>query len=272
MIDRAAAMLLILALTCAGAAPAVAAESAAPQMNTGHTANRAPKTPTVSPTADQIEASNVIGANVQNATGADIAKITDLLIDRRSALAALAVVAPEGGRSFGHGASAIAWNSLRLDPRPTPHFVTRLSGRELAAGSASIEQAKAGGGYYDLKTDLLGKNVVDAKGGSVGHVQNVVLTLGTGRLVALVIDTGGFISIGANDHAVAWRAANPPLGNDGTPVRVALSKAQVEAASVTATMAPAPIPPKAGNNQTQIRRNSAGNISGSQIPAPANSR
>jgi hypothetical protein len=89
MIIRAAATFLIVALTCAGVAPASAAESAAPQMDSGHTANRSPKTPTVSPTADQIEASNVIGANIQNASGADIAKIADLQIDRHSAVAAL---------------------------------------------------------------------------------------------------------------------------------------------------------------------------------------
>lgn len=181
MIDRAAATFLIVALASAGIAPASASESAAaPQMNTGHTANRSPKTATVSPTADQIEASNVIGANVQNATGADIAKIADLLIDRHRAVAALAIVAPEGSKSFGRGTSAIAWSGLRFQPRPTPHFVTRLSARELAAGSALVEQAKTGGGYYDLKTDLLGRQVAGPDGAPLGHVQNVVLTLGKG--------------------------------------------------------------------------------------------
>ncbi len=90
--------------------------------------------------------------------------------------------------------------------------------------------------------------------------------------MALVVDTGGFISIGAKDHAVAWNAAKPQLGKTGAPIRIALSKTQVEGAPVTATMARAPMAPKAGNNQTQIRRNSAENISGSKIPAPTNSR
>ncbi|MGH7117325.1 MAG: PRC-barrel domain-containing protein [Stellaceae bacterium] len=273
MTDRAVATLVILALACAGVAPASAAESAAtPQMNTGHTTNRSPKTAAVSPTAEQIEASNVIGATVQDENGATVAKIADLIVDRRSGAAALAIVTPAGSTSFDHGKSAIAWSSLRFEPRPTSHFVTRLSGQVLAAGGALAEQAKTGKTYLDVKTNLLGKEVVGADGASLGHVHDLVLTLGTGRLVALVIDTGGFISIGAKDHAVAWDAANPQPGQNGGPIRVALSKAQIESAPVTATMVPAPIAPKPGDNQMQIRRDSTGNISGSKIPAPANNR
>ncbi|HEY3909080.1 MAG TPA: PRC-barrel domain-containing protein [Stellaceae bacterium] len=273
MTDRAVAALLTLALSCAGAVPLAAAQSAAaPQMNTGHTANRSPKTSAVSPTADQIEASKVIGATVEEANGATVAKIADLIVDRRSGAATLAIVAPAGNQSFDHGQSAIAWSSLRFEPRPTPHFVTRLSGQTVAAGGALVEQGKNGKAYFDVKNDLLGKEVVGAHGASLGHVHDVVLTLGTGRLVALEVDIGGFISIGAKDHAVAWDAANPQVGTKGGPVHVALTEAQIAGAPVTATMAPAPIAPKPGNNQVQIRRDSTGNISGSWTPAPANNR
>jgi sporulation protein YlmC with PRC-barrel domain len=272
MTDRVLATFLVLALFCAGVAPAAAAQSpATPQMNTGHTANRSPKTPTVSPTANQIEASNVIGANVQDAKGTIIAKISDLAIDRQSG-AALAILSSLGGRPFPHGKSAVAWSSLQFEAQPVPHFVTRLDARALAAGTSLVEQATTSKAYYTVKNDVLGKPVTGAGGKTLGHVQNLVLTLGTGRLVALVVDTGGLISIGANNHAVAWNVAKPQIGQDGNPVRVAMTKAQVEGAPLTATMAPAPIAPKGGNNQTQIRRDSAGNISGSWIPAPANSR
>ncbi len=272
MTDRTVAALLILALACAGAAPVAAAQSAVtPQMNTGHTANRSPKTPAVSPTADQIGASNVIGANVEDAKGTIIAKISDIVIDRRNG-APLAIIASLGGQAFPHGKSAVPWSSLRFEPRPTPHFVSRLSSGALAAGGALVEQAKSGKAYYDVKQDLLGKEVIGADGASLGHVHDLVLTLATGHPVALVIETGGLISIGAKNHAVAWDAAKPQVGANGAPVRVALSKTQVDQAPVTATMAPAPIAPKPGNNQVQIRRDATGNISGSWVPAPANNR
>jgi sporulation protein YlmC with PRC-barrel domain len=272
MIQRPLAALLIATLAAAAAGEAVAAESAvAPKMNTGMT-NRSPKTSAVSPAADQISATNVIGANVENAAGAIIAKITDLVIDRRSNAAAVAIIAPAGGNLFGHGKSAIAWSSLQYEPRPTPHFATRLDPQAIAAGSSLVEQAKTGTGYYDVKTDLLGKPVIGAAGASIGHIHNLVVTFGIGRVVALVVDTGGFISMGAKDHAVAWDAAKPQAGRNGATVRIALSKAQVDAAPVTATIAPAPIPPKAGNNKVEVRRDSTGNISGTLIPAPADRR
>ncbi len=268
MIKNAFAVLLVVAMAgLAGGAAEAAPGTAAPQMNTGLTANRAPKRATVSPTAHQIEATEAIGAIIQNASGADVAKITDLLIDRRSPVVALAIIAPLGGRSFDHGTSAVAWSSLRFEPRPTPHFMTRLGDRQLAAGSTLAETAKTGG-YDDVKTDVLGRKVVGANGNSVGHVEDLVLTFGTGHLVALVIDTGGLISIGATHHAVAWDAAKPQLGRDNGPIRVALSKAQIDQAPVTTTMLPAPIPAKAANTRTPIPRNPGSSL----IPAPANNR
>jgi sporulation protein YlmC with PRC-barrel domain len=271
MTDRVLATFLIFVLSCAGITAAAAQSPATPHMNTGFTANRSPKTPTVSPTADQIETSNVIGANVQDAKGTIIAKVGDLVIDRKSG-AALAIISSLGGRQFPQGKSAVAWSSLQFEAQPVPHFVTRLDQQALASGSALVEQAQTSKAYYDVKNDVIGKPVIGADGKTLGHVQNLVLTLGTGRPVAMVIDTGGLISIGANNHAVAWDVAKPKIGENGGPVRIALSKGQVEGAPLTATMAPAPIPPKSGNNQIQIRRDSAGNISGSRVPAPANSR
>lgn len=271
MINALSAALLIAAVPFVlGGQALAAATTTPPQMNTGHT-NAAPKTPTVSPSADQIRASNAIGADVENTAGAIIAKITDLVVDRRSNAVALAIVEPAGGNSFDHGKSAIAWSSLKFEPRPTPHFATRLGREAFDSGAPLAEQAKTGSDYYDVKADLLGKDVVGPNGAALGQVHDLVLSFGNGRLVALVVGTGGLISMGANDHAVAWGAAKPQTGKNG-PVHIALSKAQVEAAPVTATMAPAPIAPKAGASNSEIRRDSTGNISGTKIPAPADRR
>jgi sporulation protein YlmC with PRC-barrel domain len=136
-----------------------------------------------------------------------------------------------------------------------------------------LERRGTAGPNYDVKKDLLGHEVVGSGGTQLGHVQNLVLTFGTGHLVALVIKTGGFISLGgANNHAVAWNAANPLTSGNGGPVRVALTKAQVDEAPVTTTIAPAPIGPGPGNRNVEVRRDVTGNISGTKIPAPQDQR
>ena len=286
MIKQALAALLTVTLAFALAGGVLAAEtSVTPNMHNGFSnippeksAVRPPETPAVSPTADQTDAKDVIGSDIENADGTTIAKITDIIIDRRLGTAAVAVIAPAGAKPFDNGKkSAVAWTSLQFEPRPIPHFATTLDQKALDAGTALVEKAKTGDSYFDVKKDLLGKSVVGPNGDQLGHVQNVVLTFGTGRVVALVISTGGFINMGgAHNHAVAWNAAKPQPGQNGGAVRcgavrVAVTKAQVDGAPVVATMAPAPIGPPPNQN-VEIRRDATGNISGSKIPAPQDRR
>lgn len=274
MTQRTLAALVVITAAAAASSYAVAAQNpVVPDMYTGLT-NRPPKTFTVSPTANQITATHVIGANIKKANGDTIAKISDIVIDRNNSTAAVAIITPAGAQPFDHGGkSAIAWSSLQFEPKPIPHFATKLDQTALDAGAALVEKARNSRSYYDVKKDLLGKEVVGPDGAQLGHVQDLVVTFGTGRLVALVINTGGFISLGgANDHAVAWNAAKPQATGNGGPVRVALTKAQVEGAPVTATIAPAPIAPQTGNQNVEIRRDSTGNISGTKIPVPQDQR
>ena len=270
MIDRTAAVLVI-ALGCAASGAALAAQPAAePQMDTGYT-NRSPRTPTVSEAADQIRAKAVIGADVRNPNGSEIAKISDLIVNRTSNAIELAVLQPTGGASSS-GAATVAWGSLRFEGKPTPHFVTALSREALAAGRSFKKQARNGNDLYDVKADLLGKKAVGTSGAEVGRITDLVLTFESGRLVALVIDTGGLISVGAKHHAVAWDKANPQGGKGNAPLRLAVSKTEVDAAPVTATKAPEAAPVQSGNSTPVIRQDSTGNTSGSSIPAPANRR
>ena len=274
MMQRTLAGLLIVAAAAAVSGKVVAAQNpVAPDMYTGHT-KRSPKTFAVSPTANQITATHVIGADIKNADGDTIAKISDIIIDRNNSTAAVAIITPAGSKPFDHGKqSAVAWSNLKFEPKPIPHFATRLDQSALDAAAALVEKAKNSRSYYDVKKDLLGKEVVGAGGTQLGHVQDLVVTFGTGHLVALVINTGGFVNLGgANNHAVAWNAADPQGSGNRGPVRVALSKAQVDGAPVTATIAPAPIAPQPNNQNVEVRRDSTGNISGTRIPAPQNQR
>jgi sporulation protein YlmC with PRC-barrel domain len=242
-------------------------------MYSGYT-QRQPQQWAVSPAPNQTTVTDVIGADVKNAAGTTIAKIVDILIDPYNATAGVAILTSAGAQPFDHGKdSAVAWSSLSFDPRPTPHFTTRLNEAALDAGTSLVGKAKASASYLDVKKGLLGKEVIGPDGAAIGHVQNLVLTFGSGRVVALVIDTGGFITIGgANNHAVAWNAARPRAGANGGPVHIALTKAEVEGAPVTATMAPAPIGPQPGTQNAQVKHDATGNISGTKIAAPQNGR
>ena len=103
MIQRTLAILLIVAAAAAVSGKVVAAQNpVAPDMYTGHT-NRSPKTFSVSPTANQITASHVIGADIKNADGDTIAKINDIIIDRNNSTAAVAIITPAGAQPFNHG-------------------------------------------------------------------------------------------------------------------------------------------------------------------------
>jgi sporulation protein YlmC with PRC-barrel domain len=271
MTDRTPAPALIVALACTLPAVCLAAEPAAqPQMYTGYT-NRAPRTPTVSESADEIGASQAIGASVRDASGAEVATIGDLIVNRKDAAVELAILEPAGGVSFRHGSVAVAWSSLKFEGKPTPRFVTALSREALASGTPFTPQAQASGNYYDVKTDLLGKTAIGADGAELGRVKDLVLTFGSGRLVALVIDIGGLIGK-ENYHAVAWDKAQPQGGRGNSPLRLALSKSEVEAAPIMVTQAPRPAPSPPGSTAPMIRQDSTGNVSGTRIPAPPSRR
>lgn len=271
MLDRAVSIALILNLTCTLPAASFAAGPAAePQMNTGYT-NRAPRTPTVSENADQITASQAIGAAVRDTSGAEVAKIGDLIVNKKDGTVDVAILNPAGGTDFKHNRATVAWNTLKFDGKPTPHFVTALSPQALADSTSFKGQAESRDDFYDVKTDLLGKKVTGSDGADLGKLKDLVLTFGDGRLVAVIVDTGGLIA-GARYHAVAWDAAQLQGGKGNSPVRLAVTKAQVEAAPVMTTQAPRPVPTQSGTSTPMIRQDSAGNISGTRIPAPPTRR
>jgi sporulation protein YlmC with PRC-barrel domain len=272
MMLRITAVVLTLFLACIARAPCFAAEPAAePQMRPGYTAAPA-ATPTVALTADQILASQAIGTQVRDANGSVVATIGDLLINSKDTAVEVAVLDPAGGASFKNGRTTVAWQSLKFEGKPTPLFTTALSAEALASGVSFKGQAKASNAYYDVKADLIGKKAVGAGGADLGKIEDVVLTFGNGRLVALIIDTGGLLDVGIRHRVVAWERANPQGGKAGAPVRLALSKSQVDSAPIITTMAPSPAPAQSGNGTPMISRDSAGNISGSRVPAPPTRR
>lgn len=268
MINRASCVLLA-GLACALPVRSFAAEPAAePQMYTGYT-NRAPRTPTVSATAEQMTTAQAIGDDVRDKSGTLVAQVGDLIVNRKDGTVDAAILHLVGGASLKNDRATVAWSSLRFEGKPTPRFVTALSPQALASGTSFKQQTEDRDNLYDVKSDLLGKRAIGSDGAELGHIKDLVFDFRDGHLVALVIDTGALISVGAKDHAVAWDKAQPQGGKDGAPLRLALSKSEVEAAPVTTTQAPRPIPSSSGSSAPMIRKDSTGNISGSRIPAPA---
>ena len=119
-----------------------------------------------------------------------------------------------------------------------------------------------------MKTDLLGKSVTGSDGSHIGKIHDLVLSFGNGHLAAVVIDTGGLIA-GTRYHAVDWDKAQPLDGKGNSPVRLPLSKSEVDSAPVMTTQAPRPAANQTDTSTPVIRQDSTGNISGSRIPAPA---
>jgi sporulation protein YlmC with PRC-barrel domain len=271
MITRSALISLNLALACTLPAFSFAAEPVAePQMYTGYT-NRGPRTPTVAETGDQIRASQAIGAAVRDTSGADVAKIADLVVNKKDGSIDVAILDPAGATAFKQHRATVAWSSLKFDGKPTPHFVTALSPQALAASTSFKAQAENRDDFYDVKTDLLGKKVTGSDGSDLGKISDLVLTFGDGRLVAVVVDTGGLLA-GARYHAIAWDEAQLQGGKGNAAVRLAVTKAQVDAAPVMTTQAPRPAPTQSGTSTPMIQQDSTGNISGTRIPVPQSRR
>ena len=92
----------------------------------------------------------------------------------------------------------------------------------LGVAAQELSQAEA--------TGVLGRMVRDLNGDQVGRVVDVVVEP-SGQPRAIVVDTGGFLGIGARRVAVAWDVTHvPPPGSKEESVSIDLSTTQVMAA------------------------------------------
>jgi sporulation protein YlmC with PRC-barrel domain len=92
----------------------------------------------------------------------------------------------------------------------------------LGAAGQEVTQAEA--------TGVLGRMVHDSSGAQVGRVVDVVVEP-SGLPRAIVVDTGGFMGVGARRVAVAWQFVHvpPPASKDDT-INIDLSDDQVKSA------------------------------------------
>jgi hypothetical protein len=94
----------------------------------------------------------------------------------------------------------------------------------IALGGADQELTEA------QATGVLGRMVRDSSGQQVGRVVDVIVDP-QGKPRAIVVDTGGFMGVGARRVAVAWEFAHvPPPGSKDESVAIDLTDAQVKSA------------------------------------------
>ena len=92
----------------------------------------------------------------------------------------------------------------------------------LGVAAQELSQAEA--------TGVLGRMVRDSNGDEVGRVVDVVVEP-SGQPRAIVVDTGGFMGVGARRVAVAWDVTHvPPPGSKDESISIDLSTVQVKAA------------------------------------------
>ena len=68
---------------------------------------------------------------------------------------------------------------------------------------------------------LLGHSVVDAAGGELGRIVDL-LADGQGRVRAVVVDVGGFMGVGNRKVAVAWSALRFAAGEKGPVISIVI--------------------------------------------------
>ena len=78
-------------------------------------------------------------------------------------------------------------------------------------------------------TGTLGKNVQGAAGEDMGHVVDILVD-SEGQPRAAVIDFGGFLGVGSRKIAVAWRLLQFLPTDRKAPIRLGVTRAEVQAA------------------------------------------
>ncbi|HSI41746.1 MAG TPA: PRC-barrel domain-containing protein [Xanthobacteraceae bacterium] len=86
-----------------------------------------------------------------------------------------------------------------------------------------------------LGSDLIGTDVVTATDEALGEISDVVMEK-DGRVVAAIIDVGGFLGIGAKPVAVSFETLTVAPTANGSKIVVALSKEELNQAPAFKTL------------------------------------
>lgn len=82
-------------------------------------------------------------------------------------------------------------------------------------------------GRVILASDLIGREVTDSQGEKAGKIKDLILDLPSGRVVAAIIGTGGFLGIGSSQHAVPASSLEY-VGGEKDELRVAVTRERLK--------------------------------------------
>ena len=118
-------------------------------------------------------------------------------------------------------AAAVLGAATAQAPSPAPSDQTTGSP---ASNGASLD-------YFprDHLFRVLGKDVLNAKGESMGRIVDVLFDE-KGQPHAAVIDFGGFLGVGTRKIAISWKALRFDLGEKRNIIALDLDRAQLKAA------------------------------------------
>lgn len=180
-----------------------------------------------------IKASDLIGQKIQNQDEKKIGRIEDLAVDLQAGRVVQVILSTGGFLSMGDRMIAVPPNVLHLDAsskilrfditqeriKSAPvfemsqwkefyqsdrvHESDRYYGEERASdamagrdGLASNFTSSNGVGYVQKATKLMGLPVRNLQDDKIGLVENLIVDLPAGRIVAVIVSSGGFLGMG----------------------------------------------------------------------------
>ncbi len=77
--------------------------------------------------------------------------------------------------------------------------------------------------------ELVGRNVVDARGQRIGSIRGLIVDITGGQIAFAIVRMGGFLGIGANEYAVPWQTVTRTADEDQN-LTLSISRARLETA------------------------------------------
>ncbi|TSJ64649.1 PRC-barrel domain containing protein [Starkeya sp. 3C] len=111
-------------------------------------------------------------------------------------------------------------------PDAMPGDTTQASPTVVPATPKFVATQESG---QQLGSDLIGADVVTSTDEKLGSIRDVVVER-DGRIIAAVIDVGGFLGIGAKPVAVSFDSLAPTTTDSGQKIVVALTKEELNTA------------------------------------------
>jgi ribosomal 30S subunit maturation factor RimM len=166
----------------------------------------APSTkPAMQAATEQFRASDILGANVENATGDTVAEVKDLVI-LSSDTVLQAVLSVGGFLGIGDKLVAVPYDKLqvrRVDDKI--NLMYNATKAELE-GMPKFPYAKSDMQGMTLRAhDLIGADVKNAADETIGEVNDLVITAAN-HVPQVVLSVGGFLGVGEKMVAVPYDA------------------------------------------------------------------